>query len=355
MSARRFPWFASAIVALAGCGTDTGGTATNGAASAPAPVRAARVEEASVVHTVRTVGTLAPRDEVRLAFKTGGVVDRVEVEAGDRVQKGQSLASLKRAEVDASVEQASASLDKARRDLDRGRQLRIDEVATQEQVEDLATAWRVARAKLETARFNAQFANIEAPADGLMLQRLAEEDELVQAGQPVLVFGGTARGWVVKVGLADRDAVRVDQGNPAVVEFDAFPGRRFQGRVSRIDSSADPLTGTFEAEIDVEPQDARFARGLVARVELSLAGTGSGTSDTLVPVTALIEADGPDATVYVVDEQAGVARRRPIEVGAIIGERVVVLRGLRAGEQVVTDGAAWLSEGARVQLVGEHG
>ena len=212
----------------------------------------------------------------------------------------------------------------------------------------------MARANVETARFNARFAKIEAPADGVVLQRLAEEDELVQAGEPVLVFGGTARGWVVKVALADRDAVRVDAGNAAVVEFDAFPGQRFPGRVSRIDSSADPLTGTFEAEIDVEPQGQRFARGLVAKVELSLAGAGKA-ADTLVPVTALIEANGPDAAVFVLDEQTGVARRRSIEVGAIVGERVVVLRGLRAGEQVVTDGAAWLSEGAPVQLVDEHG
>jgi multidrug efflux pump subunit AcrA (membrane-fusion protein) len=68
-----------------------------------------------------------------------------------------------------------------------------------------------------------------------------------------------------------------------------------------------------------------------------------------------VEADGAEATVYVLDAEAGVARRRPIEVGPIVGERVVVLHGLSAGEQVVTDGAAWLSEGAPVRLVDEHG
>jgi RND family efflux transporter MFP subunit len=351
---RILPCFAIAFVVLAGCGTERSGDSSDNG-QAPAPVRAARVEEASIVDTVRTVGMLAPRDEVRLAFKIAGVVDRMAVEAGDRVEKGAQLASLKRAEVDAAVEQASASLEKARRDLDRAHQLRVDEVATDEQVEDLTTAWRMARANLEAARFNARFAHIEAPADGVVLQRLAEQDELVQAGQPVLVFGATARGWVVKVALADRDAVRVDAGNTAVIEFDAFPGRRFPGRVSRIDSAADPITGTFEAEIDVEPNGERFARGLVARVELSLAGAASAAEDTLVPVTALVEADGAEATVYVLDEQAGVVRRRPIEVGAIVGERVVVLNGLRVGERVVTDGAAWLSEGSPVRLVDERG
>ena len=297
---RILPWLVSALALLAGCSAEQNAdSAANG--PSPAPVRAARVEQASVIDAVRTVGTLAPRDEVRLAFKIGGVVDDVSVEAGDRVEKGERLASLKRAEVDAAVEQASAGIEKARRDLDRARQLRIDEVATEQEVDDLTTAWRVARANLETARFNARFAYIEAPADGVVLERLAEADELVQAGQPVFVFGGTERGWVVKVALADRDAVRVDAGNVAVVEFDAFPGRRFPGRVSRIDSAADPLTGTFEAEIDVEPQQVRFARGLVARVELSLAGAGETAPNTLVPVTALVEADGSEATVYVLD------------------------------------------------------
>lgn len=351
---RTLPWIAPALVLLAGCGAaGNGDGAGNG--TAPAPVRAVRVKKTDVVDTVRTVGVLAPRDEIRLAFKISGVVDQVSVESGDRVRKGQRLASLKRTEVSAAVEQASASLEKARRDLDRAKELRVDEVTTEEQVEDLTTAWRVARANLDAARFNERFAHIDAPADGVVLQRLAEENELVQGGEPVLVIGATGEGWVVKVALADRDAVRVEAGAAARLTFDAFPGRPFEGRVSRIDSAADPQTGTFEAEIDVAQKGARFARGLVAKVELTLSDAGRAVSNTVVPVTALVEADGPAATVYVVDEQASVARRRAVEVGPIAGESVVVHRGLEPGERVITDGAAWLREGAPVRLVDEHG
>ena len=102
--------------------------------------------------------------------------------------------------------------DKARRDLERGRRLRVDEVATEEQVENLTTAYNVARANLRTARFNAQFARIEAPADGIVFERLVEGGELVQPGQPVVVLGATGSGWVVRIGLADRDAVRIEPG-----------------------------------------------------------------------------------------------------------------------------------------------
>jgi RND family efflux transporter MFP subunit len=340
----------AAIALLAACGGEPSPPATANGSSAP--VRTAPAESAAVGAGVRAVGILGPRDELRLSFKSGGVVERVSVDVGDRVRAGQVLAVLKRTEVDAAVAQAAEAVEKSRRDLERARQLRADEVATQEQVEDLTTAYNVARSNLEAAQFNARFASIVAPADGVVLQRLAKASELVQGGQPVLVLGATGEGWVVRTALADRDAVRVNLGDEAEVSFDAFPGRRFAGRVTRIGSSADPYTGTFEVEIEVVPDGARFARGLVAKVELAL-GAGGEASQTVVPVTALVEANGPAAIVYVLD--AGVARRRTVTVGPIVGERVVVIAGLDPGEQVVTDGAAWLSDGRPVHVVPDAG
>ncbi len=167
-------------LAVAACG----GSQTPGPAPArdAAPVRAEPAESLALSSNVRSVGILAPRDEIRLSFKTGGVVDRIAVDVGDAVRKGQLLAVIKRAEVDAAVAQASEAAEKARRGLERGRRLRADEVATEEQVEDLTTAYNVARSNLDAARFNARFARIEAPGDGVVLQRLAEQDELVQPG-----------------------------------------------------------------------------------------------------------------------------------------------------------------------------
>lgn len=342
------------VAIVAGCGRTTSPETAPPAESA-APVRAVPVESVAITNEVRSVGILAPRDEFRLSFKVGGVVDEISVDSGDVVRRGQQLAVIKQAEVSATVAQAAEAAEKARRDLERGRRLRADEVATEEQVQDLTTAYNVARSNLDAARFNARFARIEAPADGVVLQRLAGENELVQAGQPVLVVGATGAGWIVRTSLADRDVVRVDVGDSASVTFDAFPGRRFAGRVTRVGSSADPLTGTFEIEVEVEPDGARFARGLVAKVSLPI-GDGTGTAgQTVVPVSAIVEADGDSATVYVLDAAQGVARRRQVTVGSIVGHRVVVVAGLAEGEQVITDGAAWLTDGRPVRVVDQPG
>lgn len=342
MSRNTFIGIAAAL-ALAGCGNGQQPAAEQGAA----PVRVAVVETAPVTAALRAVGVVAPADEVRLSFKSGGVVRSIEVQQGQRVQAGQLLATLLQDEVAAAVAQARAVADQAARDLARGRALLADEVATREQVEGLTTANAVAQAQLRTALFNARHSRIEAPADGVVLRRLAEPDELVAAGQPVLVVGNTGGGWIVRAALSDRDVVRVQEGQAAEVTLDAFPGRRFSGRVTEIAAAADPQTGTYEMKLAVDPAGARFVQGLVAKVVI--AGDES-ESVAVVPVTSLLEADGSEATVFVVAE-SGIAKRVAVQTGRLLGERVEVLGGLVPGDRVVTEGAAWLDDNDAVRVL----
>ncbi len=315
--------------------------------ASPVAVRVAPVAPAALGDAVRAIGTLAPKDEARLAFKTGGVIEGIRVEAGEAVRAGQLLAWLRQTEVESTVRQASEAAAKARRDLERGRALFADGVATEEQLQDLTTAASMADAALQAARFNARFARIEAPADGIVLRRLADPDELVAAGQPVLVVGGTRRGWVVRAALADRDVVKVHVGDRAAIELDAFPGRRHTATVATVGSAADPMTGTFEIELLLDGDEPRFAQGMVARVTLVAADVRLVPA---VPVSALIEADDRRAHVYVLDRRTGVVRRTAVGIGRFVDEQVEITSGIAAGDPVVIDGAAFLEDGARVRV-----
>ena len=334
--------------ALSACG-GTGDAPEPGAAATP--VRVTEAQRQSLGTSLRTVGTIAPAEEVRLSFKTGGIVASVPVDAGDRVAEGQLLASLVQEEVAAVVAQARALADKAERDLERGRALYADEVATREQLDDLQTARDVARAQLRTAEFNARFARITAPTDGIVLRKLVEQDELVAPGQPVVVLGDTSGGWIVRASLADRDIVRVRTGDKASVTLDAYPGLQFDATVTELASAADPMTGTYEMKLAIDPQGRKFVQGLVAKVEM----TGDpDASVTVVPVQALLEADGSAAVVYVVAtrEEREVAERVAVRIGRLVGDHIEVLEGLQGGERVVTEGAAYLREGVPVRVVG---
>jgi RND family efflux transporter MFP subunit len=330
-------------LAIAGCGK--GEPAESVAAAAP--VRSARVEQAPATEALRAIGVLAPADEVRLAFTTGGVIRRIDVEQGAVVKEGQLLATLADGEVAAALMQARAVADQAARDLERGKALLADEVATREQVEGLATANAVAQAQLRSALFDARHARIVAPADGVVLRRLAEPDEPVAANQPVLIVGNTSGGWIVRAALSDRDIVRVRAGDAADVTLDAYPGRRFAAVVTEVAAAADPATGTYELKASVDPGDARFVQGLVAKVEIA-----DPDADTVavVPVTSLLEANGSLATVFVV-AKGGVARKVSVRTGRLLGERIEVIAGLAPGDQVVTEGAAWLDDNDRIRVL----
>lgn len=335
----------------------TGGCTPSAPAPSEAPLRAvqiASVREGPAAPAIIASGTAASRDEARLSFKVGGVIASIAVREGDRVQRGQRLATIEANEIDAQVAQARAAADKAARDLERGRRLFAQEVVTREQLDDLGTADAVARAQLESAAFNRRYAEILAPDDGRVLSRLAEPRELVGAGTPVLVLAGAGSGVVLKVGLADRDALQLRPGDRAEVRFDALPAQRFAAAVREISAAADPRTGTYRAELALEDGGdpaslARIQSGLIgrARIEPALA---RATQTTRVPLAALVEGDQQQAQAYAYDPATSTVRSLRLSVRFVDGDEAALAKPLPPGTQLVTEGAAYLRDGERVRV-----
>jgi RND family efflux transporter MFP subunit len=333
-------------IAIVGCAR--GRAAAPGArAEAPVAVRVAPVTLERVTQPVTATGTLGPKEEVPLSFKVGGVIAQMRVDEGQSVRAGDTLALLDLSEIDAAVVRARSAAEKAERDLTRAQRLYGDSVATLEQAQNAETGRDVARAELETATFNRRYAIIVAPASGVILKRSAEPGELVQAGMPILKLGSHARGVVVRAGLADRDVVRVRLGDRAVVRFDAFPDRTFEGTVTELAGASDPMTGTYDVEVTVPLASSRLASGLVGQVEIRPAATHTVA---LIPIESLLEADGSQATVFGVSADGQRAERRTVTIAFLTGHRVAVTSGLEGVATVVTDGAAYLDDGTTLRI-----
>lgn len=328
-------------------GACTNSKAAVPAASAPVAVRVEAVRVERMASPIGATGTLAPKDGVDLSFKVGGVVARVLAEDGARVRKGQLLAALELGEIDPAVTRADAAAEKAERDFRRMQRLYADSVATLAQLQDAGTARDAALAERDAARFNRGHAMIVAPADGIVLRRLAEPGENVGPGKSVFSFGSRARGQVLRVGLADRDLVRVRLGDPAEVHFDALPDRVFAGVVSEVGAAADPSTGTYTVEIAVEDADG-LASGLVGSVEIR---PRTQTQVALVPIESLVEASGGDASVYTLDATGLRAERRAVRLAFVAGDLVAIRAGLEGVGQVITEGAGRLDAGDLVEVL----
>jgi len=333
-----------AVSILAGCAQSSDTEVTRAT-----PVRVAEATIGPAAPVIRTNGLLVNKDELRLSFKVGGVVSRIHVQEGQRVKRGQRLAEIEQAEIDAQVEQARQLADKADRDVARAEKLFAERLISLNQLEDLRTQAAVSTAALQTAEFNRSYASIVAPQDGTILRRMVQERELVAAGSPVLLLGSQERGYVVRVGLADREIVQVRIGDRAQVELDAHPDERFPAQVTEVASGADERSGMFQVELRLEPTRLRLASGLVAKVALTPA-SALGGERVYVPIASIVEGDGRRASVFVLEHMDGdaVAKRRAVDVAFIDGVQVAIAHGVQAGEQIVTDGALYLQDGERV-------
>ncbi len=335
-----------AAVGTAACGRADARSAPEG--EAPIPVRLGAVTTASSARPVLATGVLGAEEEIPLSFKIGGIVSSVTVHEGDAVRAGQVLATIEPAEIDAQLARARTGADKAERDLARVRNLYTDSVATLEQLQNATSAAEVARADLATVQYNRKYATITAPNDGTVLRRTLEVGQLASAGTSVLVVTGRGLGNRLRVGLADRDVVRVRKGDAAVVRFDAFGNEEFTARVSEVGAAAQPQTGTYEVELSIDARGRRLPVGLIGRAEIRPA---AGDSVQLVPVEAIAEADGAKGRVYTVTPDNRRARKLDVTIAYIDGDRVALRGGLSGVTRVVTAGAAYLEDGKYVKVL----
>ncbi|MFO1496483.1 MAG: efflux RND transporter periplasmic adaptor subunit [Lysobacterales bacterium] len=339
---------AAATLVLAAC--SNGDSAVQPEAERLVPIRVAQAEQGPGAPAIRTTAVLAHQDEMRLAFKIGGVIARIAVDEGSQVQAGQVLAELELAEIGSQVEQSRQLLAKAERDLERGQRLYREQVIPLEALQDLTTQRDIAAQAVKATRFNREYAVITAPSDGVVLRKLAEARETVAPGAPVLVLGSADGGYVLKASLADRDVVQLALGDAAEVRFDALPGERLNARVTRLPAAADARTGMFDVELALAGQDARLRSGLVARLALTPATAGASTR-VQVPIAAILEGDRQRASVFVYDRADSRVHRQAVDIAFIDDDRVALAAGLEVGASVVTEGAAYVEDGKKVRLI----
>lgn len=327
--------------ALVACAGDA--AAPPDATPTAVPVTLGAVRRDTVAQPVQGTGTYGSRDELPLAFKVGGIVARVTVDAGDAVRAGQVLAVLDLREIDAVRAKAQVAVDKATRDLARLRTLFADSVVTRAQLQDAESALAAAEADLAAASVNREYALITAPGAGRVLRRTANVGTLVAPGQEVVRVANDTRGRVVRLGVSDRDAVRLRPGQRAEVRFDALPERVFDGRVALVGAATDLRSGTVPVEVAVPGAEA-LPSGAVATVRIAVPAR---REVSLVPVESLVEADGDSATVYSAVD--GRARRHRVRVRFVSGALVAV-DGVDA-DSVITSGAGYVRDSSAVRRV----
>jgi RND family efflux transporter MFP subunit len=330
-------------------------TACNGDSQAARVIDDAIAVKVSPVTTTRYApvlkysGTMASTAEARLSFKIGGIISKIYVKEGDHVVRGQLLATLDLTEVNAQAQQASQSVEKVQRDVNRVKNLYNDTVATLEQVQNATTQLQVAEESLRIARFNQQYAQIRATENGTVLKKIMNEGELASSGAAVFMMNGTAgNDWVIRFGVSDKDWAVLKKGDKASVEIDAYPGKSFTGIITEIAQGADVASGTYEVEVKILPNGARFAAGLFSTVQLQPAAE---QKVTLVPVEAITEANDRTGYVYTVNADGKTVTKNKVTIAFLENNKAAIVSGLDSAIEVITEGVGYLTDRSVVKVV----
>ncbi|MBL0035612.1 MAG: efflux RND transporter periplasmic adaptor subunit [Flavobacteriales bacterium] len=335
------------ILALIGvlaqaCGSSDASTAP---AAEAVPVRTISLALTERPQQVAVSGLFSTDDESILSFKTGGIIRSMLVKEGDRVKAGQLLATIDLTEIGSQVKQAELGLEKATRDLQRAENLHRDSVVSLEQLQNARTGKELAQQQYTMAQFNSRYAQIHATADGYVLRKFMQEGQLAGPGAPVLQVNGAGRGnWLLKAGIADKDWVRVSEGDSATVTSDALPGRVLQGIVRSRSMGADPASGQFLVEIAVKPtDDAPIASGLFGKATINTRLPFHGWA---VPHEAVLDGNGDEGFVFTVVN--GTAHKLPVTIAGITDREVLISKGLEGAQQLIVSGSAYVTEGSTI-------
>jgi len=295
---------------------------------------------------VRASGILATRTEVKLSFKTGGIINSVNVTDGQTVEEGDVLAVLDLSEINAQVKQASIAYEKGRRDYKRALNLYRDSVATLETLQNAKSAYDLSKARKGIADFNLKHSRIIAPSKGKILKVIAKKNEIIAPGYPAILFASTENDWIVRVSLADKDIVKFTSGDSASIQMDAFPDQVYSAVISELGSLAEPLTGTYEVELLMKDENPNFRTGFIAAAYLFPSDSVTGW---WLPFGSVQNLDDKQGHVFVADSLK--VRKRDVQTGRIFNEGILVTHGVSETDQIVIEGASYLKDGSSIKVI----
>jgi len=324
------------------------------------PVRTLTLAAAAVGSSADFSGDVRPRYESRLGFRVGGKISARKVDVGSVVTRGTVLMQLDpqdlrlgQAQAQAALRAAETTSELAQAELKRYQGLRAQNFVSQAVLDEKVAAARSSQATVESSRAvlreqsnQAGYANLVSDTDGVVTAIDAEVGQVVAAGTPVVRVARTDEKEVV-IGVPEDQVEALRKVSEVKVKLWADPNASISGRIREVSPMADPATRTYTVKVAMPArEDVRL--GMTAVVQLLHRAAGPNASQLRVPTSALYQDKGV-TSVWVVDD--GVARLRPVQVGGVAGNDVVLAGGVQAGQVVVTAGVNLLRDGQRVKIL----
>ncbi len=327
------------LLALSGCGKDTGSESKGG--ERPVPVTTVQVRLQPWSDTVQALGNVKARESVTITAKVSETVQRVHFDSGDAVAAGAPLVTLSGQSQQAALAEAQAAANEADSLYRRQDELAAQQLIARAALDSQRATRDAARARVAQMRAEIGDRTIRAPFAGVLGLRQVSPGSLVTPGTAIATLDDTARVFV-DFPVPEAMLANVAAGQRLVATSPAYPGRSFDGIVSTVDMRVDQATRALTVRGDFANADRALRPGMLLQVTLSRPERPA----LLLPEIAVVQV-GNSAFVYRVKPDASV-ERADVRIGARRDGLAEIIEGLKAGDRVVVDGTGKLRPGNKV-------
>lgn len=343
------------LLVSTGCGSNGAKTATE---EPVIPVIATKVIRGDIASFIYTTGTVFPKQESMISPKTSGRIEKLYVDEGDKVEKGQPLVELEQEMLRIGVKEEKASLKEARAQLKnlestlkRRQKLFEEGVVGAQSLDDTTTERDLAQARVQRTRATLERAEqdlkdsvITAPFDGFIVEKMMNEGEMATTMPPSNIFHLVDTSRVkIECGITEGKRRFITVGKEVLIEMDAYPDEIFTEKITTVNPKVDIKSRTFKIKIEIPNPDFRLETGMFARIHI-IERESKGT--LLIPQRVIIG----EAVKKVFVVENGRAVEKPITTGILNHPIVEVTEGLKEGDIVVTEGFYSLKDGIKVNI-----
>ncbi len=310
------------------------------------PVRVEKIQTRTITRTLEYNANLAAFKEIHYAPASPGRIDKINVEVGDRVKKGQILVETDKTQLLSAQTQLASAKDSYQRIKTLYEQGSIAE----QQYEQTKTQYELARQSVD---FLLQNTTLLSPVNGIVTGKYYENGELfsgapnTQAGKAAVISLMQINPVKAIVSISQTHYEDVKEGMKALITTDVVPGEIFEGKITSIYPTIDPMTRTFKTEIIISNPEEKLRPGMSAAIELQIV-----ESEILaVPAISVLKQSGTN-NWYIFVNDNGTARQIEVEAGKRFDDQIEIISDeVREGMELIVEGQARLLQGSKIEVV----
>jgi membrane fusion protein (multidrug efflux system) len=316
------------------------------AEKAAIPVKVMTLSRTKIARTVDYTATILPYEEVNVAPSTPGRIDKIYVEVGDKVKKGDDLFLMDRTQ----LYQQKVQLSNLAKDLGRLDTLLLTGSVKQQQYDQLKTQYDVMKTNVD---FMEQNTLMKSPFNGVVTGKYFEDDEMY-SGTPTTSTGRSAVITVmqvnplkVNVSISEQYYPLIKLGMKATITADVYQGETFTGKIFRIAPTISSATRSFIAEVELPNRNDKLKPGMFVRVSMDLGEVES----FVVPASTILIQEGTNTRFVFLDEN-NTAKRVEVTLGKRFDDQIEIISdNIKSGDKLVNEGQAKLINGDKIKVV----